>query len=145
MNNLIFRKNFFIVSDYDMQEEHNQIEEIILLAKLSGFDCLFLTSRKVEGIKSKKKVPPYVSKKENDMIHIKSGSTTILYLTLTFEKDSIAFYEFGLNPMTTNIQEILQQYEEHSEVMESRYFYATTKKEKIKLILNCALYIMKNI
>jgi hypothetical protein len=141
----MLRKNFFVLSDYDMQEEHNQIEEIMLLAKLSSCDFVFTTSREFEKIQRKKKVPPYISTKENDMIHIKCGGKTVLYLTLTFEKDSNAFYEFGLNPMTTNIQEILQQYEEHNEVMESRHFYATTKKEKIKLILNCALYIMKKI
>jgi hypothetical protein len=141
VRDLVFGENFFTLSNCDFSSNYGALlEEILLIAKMSGYSVVFTTNRHKEPM-------PITSdgKKANDMIHIKYKEETVFYLTLTYYLEFFLFYEFGLNPMDEQIQTIIQQHNDHKDIMHSRYFYATTDFNEIKKVLNCALEIVKNI
>ena len=145
---LILGSNFFTLSDYDMSYYYKDIEDILLIVKMSGFDFFFSSNKGVKSFVSGNKcVDEHLPKKANDMINIKyaHNKQTVFYLTLTYKQNDNSFFEFGLNPMTDDIQHIVQQCSDHKNIMHSKYFYATDDFNKISKVLNCAMEIVKNI
>ena len=149
MNDLVVGENFFTLSNHNFMSVHGELlEEIMLIAKISGYDVVFTTSRSERDYisYSPTNTREINSEKSNDMIHIKQrDNKTLFYLTLTYYSDVFFFYECGLNPMNEKTQSIVQQCDAHKEIMHSKYFYATTDFNEVKKVLNCALEIIKNI
>jgi hypothetical protein len=145
---LVMGKNFLTLSDYDMSLYYPVIEEILFIAKMSGYDFFFSSNKGIKSHVSKNKcVDEHLPQKANDMINIKysHNNQSVFYLTLTYHQEKHSFVEFGLNPMTDKIQQIVEQCDEHKDVKHSRYFYATTNFYEIKKVLLCALKIAKSI
>jgi hypothetical protein len=145
---LVLGKNFLTLSDNNMDFYYKPIEEILLIAKMSGYDFFFSSNRGVKSFVSGNKcVDEHLPKKASDMINIKYAHNmhTIFYLTLTYQQDDYSFCEFGINPMTHNIQKIVLECSDHKSIRHSDYFYATNNFNDIQKVLNCAMEIVKKI
>jgi hypothetical protein len=150
MDNLVLGDNFFVVSNYNFNSVYGEeLEQMMLIAKMSGYDVFFTTSRtEVQKISYSPTVHKQIkSEKSNDMIHIKKSENnqTLFYLTLTYYSHFNFFHEFGLNPMNEQVQKIIKEHKDSADIMRSNYFYSTTNFHEIRKVLNCALHIVKNI
>ena len=146
---LVLGENFFVVSNFDMVSLYGeQLEQIMLIAKMSGYDVVFTTNRnELEYVSYSPTVHKAIKpEKSNDMIQIQTQEgKTLFYLTLTYSKDFCFFYEIGLNLMNEEVHKGIEKNEEYKEVMHSKYFYATTNFNEVRKVLDCALEIAKNI
>jgi hypothetical protein len=143
---LVMGKNFLTVSNKNMEFYYEKIEEILLVAKMSGYDFFFSSNR---GNKSfvMGGVKEFLPEKAHDMINIKypHNNQTVFYLTLTYGQKEKNFVEFGLNPMTEKTQKIIVDFDELRVVRHSKYFYATNNFDDITKILSAAMEIVKKI
>lgn len=144
-NGLLLGNNFFTVSNYNMNDEILLIQELIMIAKMSGHSVVFTSTRnKKSDFVDKQHYYHHVPKKVHDMININTlNNQSILYLTLTYSRSDFSFVEFCLNPMTNDAKKIINDDATYHTVMKSDYFYATNHIEEIELVLKGAYEILK--